>query len=1113
MLGIHNRLIMFRSFVLVAASAIVLSLCTASAFAEGTVGWEVTGRSIPTVLPPGGEGRLELLVYNLGTGFATEGTVTDELPEGLTATQARMYIGKKNATAYTCTSGRSVVCSLPLAELGAPEEGLGTEHILIIEVFVKVSSEATGDTADEIVVSGGGAREPAHGTIPVSFGAKPANAGITNLVAWPTNADGTIDTQAGSHPYDLTVAFTLNNVGYETAAGAEARTINVNLPPGIVGNAQAVPQCPRTDLDHSGATEYYTGACPIASQIGRNQATVVGFPYIADSPVYNMVPPPGVAAEFAFIQNAHWVFIDSGVRTGGDNGITAHTRDLPEVELVLNTTTIWGVPAESSHDVDREGVLAEGQSCYTAPSGAYACPAGVPAVPFLTLPTSCGAPLEFTAEELGTWANENYVAPVARYVMQNDEGIPTGLTGCERLQPFKPEINIAPDTSYADTPAGLSVDVKMPQGLNTESLQTPNLDDTTVVLPEGVGINPGQATGLIACQSSEEAFGTEPNGETMEGPVSCPAASKVGTVEISTPLLRDKLQGNVYILGQNPPNLQLLIAASGDGVNLKVVGNVYLDENTGQLTSSFTKTPDFPFTDFKLNFSGGAQAALTTPTKCGTYETTADFTPWATPFIEDQFDTSLFAINAGPNGTPCVWPMPFSPSMIAGSTTDQAGGYTDFSMLLQRGDEQQRIKSLSFKTPEGLLGMISRVAPCGEPQASQGACSSASQIGHTVVGAGPGPYPFYIPQASAPPAPIYLTGPYKGAPFGLSIVVPLIAGPFNLGTEVVRAKLEVDPLTSQVTIATDPLPQFEKGIPADLRLINAVIDKPGFMFNPTDCAPMSFSGTATSVEGATAPLSSHFQMGSCQALKFQPDFKVSTNGKTSRKSGASLTAKIVYPVGNLGYNQASSQSNIQTVKVDLPKQLPSRLPTLQKACTAKQFDVDPAGCPSASIVGHAKAITPVLPVPLEGPAYFVSHGGEAFPNLIVVLQGDNVTVHLIGDTFINEKTNITSSTFKQIPDVPIQSFELNLPQGQYSALAANTNLCTVKGGLKMPTIFTAQNGATIKQTTPITTTGCTKHKTKKTKQKSKQKNKQSAGGNDKRRSSTGARRGAGRRSR
>ena len=439
--------------------------------------------------------------------------------------------------------------------------------------------------------------------------------------------------------------------------------------------------------------------------------------------------------------------------------------------------------------------------------------------------------------------------------------------------------------------------------------------------------------------------------------------------------------------------------------------------------------------------------------------------------------------------------MPFAPTLTAGSTTDQAGGYTDFSMLLSRGDGQQRFSSLSFKAPEGLSGMIASVPLCGEQQANVGTCPAASKIGHTVVGAGPGPYPFYIPQQNAPPTPIYLTGPYHGAPFGLSIVTPVVAGPFNLGTNVVRARIEVDPHTAQITITTDAsgvhsIPTILDGIPTDVRSINAIIDRERFMFNPTNCSPQEFSGTAYSDEGAKASLSSHFQMGSCQALKFAPNFKVSTAGRASKAQGASLTADIVYPTGPLGANQASSQSNIASVKVDLPKQLPSRLTTLQKACTSAQFESNPAGCPAASVVGRAKVITPILPVPLEGPAFFVSHGGEAFPSLEVMLQGYGVTVDLVGSTFIS-KAGITSSTFKSTPDVPFSSFELTLPRGKYSALTANVpakdnySLCGQK--LVMPTAFIAQDGAVIHQSTPVSVTGCAKKKAAKKPKKKKAK--------------------------
>jgi hypothetical protein len=483
-----------------------------------------------------------------------------------------------------------------------------------------------------------------------------------------------------------------------------------------------------------------------------------------------------------------------------------------------------------------------------------------------------------------------------------------------------------------------------------------------------------------------------------------------------------------------------------------------------------------PFTDLKVSFSGGAQAALATPTKCGVYTTTSDFTPWTTPFTEDLFPSSTFQISAGAAGTPCPpRPLPYGPQMIAGSTTDQAGGFTDFSLLLQAPDGQQRTSRLQFKVPEGLLGMISKVPLCSNAQAEANACSEASKIGHTTVASGPGPYPLVVPEPGRPPAPIYLTEGYGGAPYGLSIEVPLEVGPFVLPTQRVRAKIEVDPLTAQITVTTDQLPQMIAGVPTDLRTINAVIDHPEFMFNPTNCEAKSFSGTAFGSEGAQRPISSHFQMGSCQALKFKPDFRVSTSGHTSRKQGASLSAKIVYPTGPLGANQASQQSNIKSVKVDLPKQLPSRLTTLQKACTSQAFEANPSNCPAASRVGTVKALTPVLPVALTGPAYFVSYGGAKFPELVFVLQGYGVTIYLHGETFIN-KAGITSSTFRSVPDVPISLFELKLPQGPFSALAANGNLCKIK--LTMPTTFAAQDGAVIHQSTPIGVTGCQKHKAK-----------------------------------
>ena len=757
--------------------------------------------------------------------------------------------------------------------------------------------------------------------------ASAASFGFKSFSVAITNSGGTPDTQAGSHPYAETIAFELNNApnseGVPHPVGGEVKDLDVNLAPGVIGDPVGIPQCPRRLLDSSPEP-----TCPPDTQIGEDIARLgTNSESEPNFPLYNMVPPPGTPAEFAFSHAGIHGIIDFVVRPGSEQyGLTAHVYNITQRIIVANTATIFGevgevAVREAEEEVHKlEETISKGGSPTPEEKGAPVRleEARLKHKSFLTLPTSCGGPLKFSISAI-TWEEPN-AAPAT------DSTETPAITGCEHFASFGPlfvpSIAIAPDTSHADTPAGLTADVKVPEdpGLTsgTEGRKSADIQNTTVTLPAGVVINPGQATGLLACQPSEEAL------EEPESAPLCPAASKVGTDSASTPLLPDKLEGNVYVLQSNPPNLQLLFGLSGDGVNVKLIGDVHLDPVTGQVTSTFSGIPQVPITDFSVSFSGGAQAALSTPTACGLYTTASDFTSWSSPFVPDTFPGSAFAIDAGADGSSSCpsQPLPFAPSLIAGATTDQAGGFTDFSMLLQRGDGQQRIERLQFKTPEGLLGMISGVPLCGEPQAAQGKCPAASQIGHTVVEAGAGPYPLVVPQPGQPSAPIYLTGPYEGAPFGLSIVTQVIAGPFNLGTIVTRASIAVDPHTAQITVTTDPLPRIVDGVPTDLRTIDAVIDRPDFMFNPTNCNPMSFSGTASSTEGASAPLSSSFQVGSCRSLEFKPDFKVSTSGRTSKADGASLDTKLLYPTGALGANQASSQSNIASVKVDLPKQLP-----------------------------------------------------------------------------------------------------------------------------------------------------------------------------------------------
>jgi hypothetical protein len=1086
-----------------------LALTVSPSFAETPgPGWELTSRVFPTSLAPGGVGTVEVEPVDIGEAASVGPvTITDTLPEGVTATGRAGDIENirpeeseilnelwactgngpgaspslVGATIVTCTNSAS---GFNFAGGGGTPNGAGgfnAQPELGIEIEAG-PREVTG--ANQVTIAGGGAPSPASTSSVIKVGAPSAAFEFTGWDGWFSNANGTVDNQAGSHPYEATFSFDFATAVKTTSphtlisAGGEVKNIVVNLPPGFVGDPNAVPQCTREELN--------SVRCPNASQIGSAFVLYSGGEYQNVDRVYNMVPPSGVPAEFGVstfkgIQN----YLDASVRSGSDYGIATSISDLPTNRQIVHVvTTLWGTPADPSHVIWRDANQGgcsqkEIETISANPEVSQQCkPAGVTPKPFLTLPTACGEASSFTVRA-DTWQQPE-VWTNAEFKSHDTNDDPAGFTGCEDLV-FGPSLTAAPDTASADTPTGLTVDVKPPLGglENPEGDGSSDIKETEVALPQGVVINPGQAAGLQACQPAQDGLTTQSEkekGEEDAGPPSCPNASKVGTVKAKTPLLEaaaeKELEGNVYVLQSNPPELKLLAAFAADGVYVKLVLNVHLNEATGQLTTTVANIPELPVSEFKLAFSGGAQAALDTPAQCGTYETTSNFTPWSSPFLAAASPTSAFAISEGPGGGSCPSsPLPFSPSLTAGSTTDQAGGFTNFSLLLQRGDGQQRIERLQFKEPEGLAGMISSVPLCGEPQASSGECSEASKIGHAAVASGPGPYPLAIPQPGQPESSIFLTGPYEGAPFGLSIVTHVIAGPFNLGTIVTRAKIEVDPHTAQITVTTDPFPQIVDGVPTDLRLIDSVIDRPGFLFNPTNCTHQEFTGTAWGTPppgaggpGATAAISSPFSVGSCQSLKFAPQISFSTNGKTSKQNGADLITKVTYPSAPQG-----TYANVGSVKVELPKALPSRLTTLQKACLAKVFEANPAACPPESRIGYATVHTPVLPVPLTGPAIFVSHGGEAFPSLTMVLQGYGVTIDLVGTTFIS-KAGITSTTFKTVPDTPFSTFELVLPQGPYSALTANGNLCKQK--LVMPNEWVGANEALLRQDSTVNVTGC-----------------------------------------
>ena len=861
---------MFKRAILATLAAACMGVVSAPAQAmTHAPGWMINSHSYPTNLAPGSSGYVNVDVYDVGGAPSLAGAiVTDTLPQGVSA---------ETGNGWTCGTAARVTCTHELEAL----PGLSQEAELELEVTVNQGA-AEGSFPNEVTVAGGGAPNPASASNRFTVSATPAHFGFADADAWFTNADGTTDTQAGSHPYEVTFDYDVNTAVHSRPV-EETRNIAVNLPPGLVGNPTAVPQCSRQQFDKKG--------CPASSQIGVAPTGLGvpagGLPNTFEFPVYNLTPPPGVPAEFAFSIFGIHAILDAGVRSDGDYGITEHVDDVPQRAVVRSRVTLWGVPADPSHDVERCTVVKEELEECDLPSSAQE-------VPFLTLPTSCEGAQPFSISS-DAWGNSGATGSY-EFLSHDGSGALTGFTGCDRLG-FQPTITVAPDTSYSDTPAGLTVEVKMPQeGLaDSEALSISNIKNTTVVLPKGVVINPGQAAGLQACQAGEDAVGTQ-------AAPSCPNASKVGTDEIESPLLKNSLKGNVYVLQSNPPNLQLLVAASGEGVNLKLVGDVHLDEATGQLSTTFSKTPELPFTSFKLAFSGGAQAALATPTTCGTYTTTSDFMPWSTPAVGDAFPVSNFTIDSGPggDGTGRLQRAAAVQAELDRRVDDRSGGR--LHQLLAAVDAGRR-PTTHRHTPVQDTGGVAWHDQQGSPVPR-----STGECGHELVRVSDRPHgrrgrSGTVPAGGAPTRSIagadLLTEGYKGAPYGLSIVVPLHVGPFTLQTQVVRARIEVNPITTQLTVTTDPLPTIIDGIPADLRAINAVIDRPGFMFNPTGCEPSSFSGTATSSEGASAPIGSHFQMGSCRALTFKPNFKVSTSGKTSRKNGASLDAKILTRWANL----------------------------------------------------------------------------------------------------------------------------------------------------------------------------------------------------------------------
>jgi uncharacterized repeat protein (TIGR01451 family) len=1086
----------------------------------------------PANISPGGEGTLIIQAVNLGNAPSAPGDVTlsDILPAGYAVKEEEIageMVPKVSFFAFSAEVGKfdlgsqgfvnffhacSALAGKVTCETGPVESVLvgfsglpGPYQIkpyenLEMRITVKDEGAASGALNTAEVKGGAPSATLKH---PLQIGPAPAfgpeEGGFTMV---PEEEGGGVDVQAGSHPYQLTTTFDLNQSVEEFISGkpfvrppALARNLHFNLPPGLVGNATVLPQCSDLDFRHI-VNGGFENLCPADTVVGVATVTIdepinVELSTLA-VPLFNLAPEKGEPARFGFEAASAPVTLDTSIRSGSDYGIAVSVSNVTQlVNFISSTVTFWGVPGERSHD------SARGWTCLV--SGHWTITGGrnLPCQstdqsspePFLTMPSSCSLP--FSASASGeSWPTSNPPGspehpesvsfPSQSYGLADVFGRSLSVSGCNRL-PFSPTIEVQPDVQAASTPTGLSVHVRVPQEVNhgAKGLASSSIKDTTVTLPEGVVTNPAGADGLAACGESEIGFqrieessnGSFPKDTALFSPGAslCPDASKIGTVEFKVPLIENPLKGAVYLASQNANPFGSLIALyilaedPISGVLVKLAGEVALNQQTGQITTTFKNTAQAPIEEATFSFFGGARAPLATPPYCGDYTTAASFSPWSE--TQPVNASTTFEIKTGPNGAPCPNPLPFAPSLTAGTTNLQAGAFSPLTTTITREDGNQDIQTVQLHMPPGLSGVLSGIPLCPEAQANAGTCSAASEIGKTVVSVGLGGNPYTVTGGQ-----VFLTASYKGAPFGLSIVNPAKAGPFDLGKVIVRAKIEVDPLSAVLTVTTDPIPHILDGIPLQIKHVNVTIDRPGFVFNPTNCSAFKLTGAIGSVQGASSSVEDAFQITNCAALKFAPKFSASTSAKTSKAKGASLSVRLTYPKGPFG-----TYANVAKAKVSLPKQLPSRLTTIQKACTAAVFERSPTSCPAASLIGHVKVITPQVPVPLEGPAYFVSHGGEAFPDVTIVLKGYGITVELVGSVLI--RNGITTTTFKATPDAPFNSFELSFPEGPYSALAANANLC--KSKLTMPTELTAQNGAIFKQATQIKVNGCPKTPTPK----------------------------------
>jgi hypothetical protein len=1013
-------------------AAMLIAVAAAAATAAPAVR---VSASIPDYVMPDRLMNMFVSVLNTGTDpLSGDLTVRYTFPAGIVPADPGDDSPFPQHVSPVCnTVGQVTECTADVSSVDAGQQ-------IRFRTITSVASDATGGLG-EIEVSGGGTSDVF--TYPFSIAVGPP--GPFAIRAFDVGlSDGPVvsATRAGSDPAEVATVvklvsqaqsnFDVNSPQVVVNAPSESfRDTVVHVPPGFVGNPTATGvRCTPAQLT-SRDLDTVIPRCPPDSQIGLvqiNSGDIV--------PIYNIEPPSGSPAEFGFFYNSIVVTLLAKVRPS-DNGIDIVTLKTPNsIPIPKFEVTLWGNPSDSSHDRLR-GICLQGGFGYNPVQGDCSLRTRRE-VPFLRTPTSCPATPLVWGIEMDTYQH------VDTFV--DSETTTPAMTGCE-FNPFDPKFALAPSALVPHAPSGVDAEVSVEQNAGIDGIAPADVRRVTVTLPEGLAINPSSADGLQACTDAQLLL-------RQEGTAACPDASKLGTVRLRTQLLDHEVGGSIFLRTQNSDDplsgelfrIAVEIRSDDDGIDIKLPGAVKVNPDTGQIVTVFDDLPQLPFESFRFHFKTGPRAPLASPSACGDHTTNVELVSWGNAILRTS---SSFTT------TGCQAPR-FAPTLRAGVENPVAGSSSPLHVSFSRTDDDEEFRSVTINTPRGLLARVKDAVQCSSDAADRGTCPAGSLIGHAKVAAGVGSNPFWVTNGR-----VYLTGPYRGAPYGLAVAVDAIAGPFNLGTVIVRQAVNVDSRTAQLSVVSQPFPTIIKGVPLHIRSVRVAIDKPRFMVAPTNCSRQQVGGTATSISGSTAPLSSRFQLGNCRNLAFSPRLSLFVGSRAHTGRGISTPFRAVL-------TQKPGQSNIRSVKVVLPQTLAALLNVVNHACSMSEYQ---DGRCDGSKAGTAVARTPLLKDPLTGGVFFVRHPGRPLPDLMVRLRGE-IAIDLVGRVTIPGGTRLATN-FDTIPDAPVSRFTLNIVSGRQGPLGVSTNLCSRRGKRSRALVeMRGQNGDAITRHPRLHIHGC-----------------------------------------